>query len=83
MKAQLALVTVLAIAACKKPEDPAAQKPKEESLPAVKVETGQVDITKMPRYLTLTGSVMADKQSEVAATSPAASRRPTSSAACR
>jgi membrane fusion protein (multidrug efflux system) len=35
--------------------------------PAVKVTTAAVQILKMPRYLTLTGSVVADRQSEVAA----------------
>jgi membrane fusion protein (multidrug efflux system) len=34
---------------------------------AVKVTTAPVQIQKMPRYLTLTGSIMADRQSEVAA----------------
>jgi membrane fusion protein, multidrug efflux system len=40
---------------------------KVESQPAVKVATAPIQILKMPRYLTLTGSVVADKQSEVAA----------------
>jgi len=35
--------------------------------PAVKVETASVEIRKMPQYLTLTGSVIADRQSDVAA----------------
>ena len=35
--------------------------------PPVKVATAAVQVLKMPRYLTLTGSVVADKQSEVAA----------------
>jgi membrane fusion protein (multidrug efflux system) len=35
--------------------------------PPVKVTTAPVQIMKMPRYLTLTGSVIADRQSEVAA----------------
>ena len=33
----------------------------------MKVETAPIEIKKMPRYLTLTGSVVADRQSEVAA----------------
>ncbi|MBL8958096.1 MAG: efflux RND transporter periplasmic adaptor subunit [Myxococcaceae bacterium] len=67
MKAQLTIALLLVVAACKKPEDPAAAKPKETALPAVKVATAEVQHEKMPRFLTLTGSVMADKQSEVAA----------------
>jgi membrane fusion protein (multidrug efflux system) len=35
--------------------------------PAVKVTTARVEIRKMPKYLTLTGSVIADRQSDVAA----------------
>ncbi|MBX5481071.1 MAG: efflux RND transporter periplasmic adaptor subunit [Myxococcaceae bacterium] len=38
-----------------------------EATRPVKVETAEVQIQKMPRYLTLTGSVLADRQSEVAA----------------
>ncbi|MBK7859044.1 MAG: efflux RND transporter periplasmic adaptor subunit [Archangiaceae bacterium] len=61
-------VALLVVAACKKPEDPAAAAAKKaDELPKVKVETADVQHQKMPRYLTLTGSVMADKQSEVAA----------------
>lgn len=37
------------------------------SLPPVKVSTAAVEIRKMPKYLTLTGSVVADRSSEVAA----------------
>jgi len=68
MKSHLAAALLLTLAACKKPaEDPTAAQPKEATLPAVAVETADVQHEKMPRYLTLTGSVMADKQSEVAA----------------
>ncbi len=35
--------------------------------PALKVETASVEIRKMPQYLTLTGTVIADRQSDVAA----------------
>ena len=35
--------------------------------PPIKVTTAAVEVAKMPRYLTLTGSVQADKQSEFAA----------------
>lgn len=64
-----ALLLALSLAACKKPDDAATPGPakKDAALPALKVETGDVLHQQMPRYLTLTGSVMADKQSEVAA----------------
>ncbi len=62
----LAVLATLATTGCKKPEAAAAEK-KAEAAPAVKVEVGTVALQKMPRYLTLTGSVLADKQSEVAA----------------
>lgn len=66
--ALLGSLLLLCAAACRKEEAPAAAGPKkEEALPAIKVETAEVQHQKMPRYLTLTGSVMADKQSEVAA----------------
>ncbi len=67
MKTQLTVALLLVAAACKKPEDPAAAKSKELPPPAVTVQTADVQAAKMPRYLTLTGSIMADKQSEVAA----------------
>jgi len=66
----LILAPLLALAACKKPEDAsvdAAKKPALVALPPVKVETSPVQVQKMPRYLTLTGSVLADRQSEIAA----------------
>ncbi|MBL8937270.1 MAG: efflux RND transporter periplasmic adaptor subunit [Archangium sp.] len=56
------------LAGCKKPEEAVAEKPKSpSSLPPVKVELGTVTHEKMPRLLTLTGSVVADRQSEIAA----------------
>lgn len=56
------------LAGCKKPEEAVAEKPKSpSSLPPVKVELGSVTHEKMPRLLTLTGSVVADRQSEIAA----------------
>src|SRR5262245_61094385 len=68
MRTALLSSLLLFVAACKKPESPEAAGPKAaDSSPAVKVETADVQHQKMPRYLTLTGSVMADKQSEVAA----------------
>jgi membrane fusion protein (multidrug efflux system) len=60
------LFAVLAIASCKKPES-ATEKPKPMALPPVTVETATVTHEKMPRFLTLTGSVIPDRQSEVAA----------------
>lgn len=65
----LTLVPLLLVAACKKPQDTTAgaTKPEVVALPPVKVETAPIEHQKMPRYLTLTGSVLADKQSEVAA----------------
>lgn len=65
----LSLVPLLLVAACKKPQeaDATAKKPEPVALPPVKVETAPVAHQKMPKYLTLTGSVLADRQSEVAA----------------
>ncbi len=69
MSRVLPLVALAALAACKKPEaDATAPKPPSPaSLPPVKVETAAVEHQKMPRYLTLTGSVLADRESQVAA----------------
>jgi len=66
------LLGVLALAACKKHEDPATaeagtKRAELVALPPVKVETGTVEHQKMPKYLTLTGSVYADRQSDIAA----------------
>lgn len=59
----------LLAAGCKKPEstEVGTKKPELVALPPVKVETAEITHQKMPRYLTLTGSVLADRQSEVAA----------------
>jgi membrane fusion protein, multidrug efflux system len=65
LSALLALA-LLGAGACKKPEA-AAERQKPVALPPVKVEMGSVEHLKMPKYLTLTGSVLADRQSEVAA----------------
>jgi membrane fusion protein, multidrug efflux system len=63
-----AAVALFAVAGCKKSAPPAtkptASTPVERS---VKVELGQVETQNMPKYLTLTGSVNADRQSEIAA----------------
>ncbi|MBL9037838.1 MAG: efflux RND transporter periplasmic adaptor subunit [Archangium sp.] len=62
------LVGLVALAACKKPEDPsAAAATKPQAAAPVKVETGTVQTIPVSQYLTLTGSVVADQQSEMAA----------------
>lgn len=62
-------LAVLSLAGCNKASaaDAGTKKPSLVSLPPVKVETTAVQHQKMPRYLTITGSVLADRQSEVAA----------------
>ncbi len=69
MRAHLLPIALLALAACNKAaeERPNASAPLKMALPPVEVETVPVAHEKMPRNLTLTGSVMADKQSDVAA----------------
>jgi membrane fusion protein (multidrug efflux system) len=58
----------LALSGCKKPsEATAANKPQPVALPPVSVEAAFVEVRSMPRLLTLTGTVTADRQSEVAA----------------
>ncbi|MBM4779215.1 MAG: efflux RND transporter periplasmic adaptor subunit [Archangiaceae bacterium] len=64
----LSTAAALLLAGCKKPEEATPEKPKSvTTLPPVKVELGAVTHEKMPRLLTLTGSVVADRQSEIAA----------------
>ncbi len=58
-------LAVVVVVACKKPEDTTAVKA--APAPPVKVELGSVQTLNVPQFLTLTGSVMADQQSEVAA----------------
>jgi membrane fusion protein, multidrug efflux system len=67
MRPLLPLVVLLATLACKKPDEASPEKPKTTALPPVKVELAGVTHEQMPRLLTLTGSVIADRQSEVAA----------------
>ena len=67
MRTLLTLAVLLAVVGCKKPEEATAEKPRSIALPPVKVELGGVTHEQMPRLLTLTGSVIADRQSEVAA----------------
>ncbi|MGV3621170.1 MAG: efflux RND transporter periplasmic adaptor subunit [Archangium sp.] len=63
------LIAALALAACHKPapEEAGTKKEAMVALAPVKVETAEVEHQKMPRYLTLTGSILADRQSSVAA----------------
>lgn len=58
-------VILILLVACKsKATETAATK---QPPAPVKVQTAKVEVTKVPRYITLTGTVQADKQSEVAA----------------
>ncbi len=63
----LPLAAIALLAACKKPTAAADPKAPSAALPPMKVETAPVETHKMPKYLTLTGSILADRQSEVAA----------------
>lgn len=59
---------LLSVAACKKPEAQALpQKTAPAVAPPVKVETAAVEHAKMPKYLVLTGSLIPDRSSEMAA----------------
>ncbi len=58
---------VVAAISCRKPEAAPSTKPELVALAAVKVTTGEVLHQAMPSFLTLTGTVTADRQSEVAA----------------
>ncbi len=61
------LAALLATAACSSAPPAPADEKKVELVPTVKVQTGEVLHEKMPKYLTLTGSVLADVSSDVAA----------------
>jgi membrane fusion protein (multidrug efflux system) len=63
----LATASLAALAACGKPKAEEAAKPKAAPPVAVSVHTEPVRAAKMPRFLTLTGSVVADRSAEVAA----------------
>lgn len=69
MSRTVPLLALLALVGCKKPSAAGApeKKPDLLALPPVKVETAVIEHQPMPRYLTLTGSVLADRQSDVAA----------------
>ncbi|MFO0727787.1 MAG: efflux RND transporter periplasmic adaptor subunit [Myxococcota bacterium] len=61
-------VALLALGACKKPEATAEAGPKPVTVIApVKVDVAAVEHQKMPKYLTLTGSLIPDRTSEMAA----------------
>lgn len=61
-------LAALALVACHKPDASAeSKKASPVALAPVSVHLGDVVIQPMPKYLTLTGSVQADRQSEVAA----------------
>ena len=64
--ALFAAAAMLAVPACKPKEAPEASV-KEVALPPIAVDTAKVEIRAMPRFLTLTGSIGAERQSEVAA----------------
>jgi membrane fusion protein (multidrug efflux system) len=71
MKKSAALVcAALAATACKKPAPEATTKPTAAAAAPVAVTLAGVEVRKMPRLLTLTGSVVAHQQSEVAANVP-------------
>jgi membrane fusion protein (multidrug efflux system) len=58
----------LALCACRKPNEAAPpDKPQAVTLPPVVVEDAPIEVRLMPHLLTLTGTVTADRQSEVAA----------------
>lgn len=64
------VIGLLSLAACKKPDaapEAGAMKEALVALAPVKVQTGAIEHQKMPKYLTLTGSVAAERQSDIAA----------------
>ncbi len=65
MKTKLAVLIALFVA-CKKPSEQAEKKVL-VPVAAVDVQTSTVEMKSMPKYLTLTGTVSADRQSEIAA----------------
>ncbi len=66
MKTILATISLL-ILSCSKPATDGEKKKTSVALPAIKVETAAVEVKSMPKYLTLTGSILPDRQSEIAA----------------
>jgi membrane fusion protein (multidrug efflux system) len=62
-------LVALVVVGCKKPEQPSAEltSAQQQAAPTVKVQTTPVVEQMMPEYLTLTGSLRASQESEVAA----------------
>ncbi|MDP1822591.1 MAG: efflux RND transporter periplasmic adaptor subunit [Archangium sp.] len=69
MRRTVVRIALLLVAACQKPPDSEAGSTKQPliALPPVTVELAEVLHQQMPRYLTITGSILPDRQSEVAA----------------
>jgi membrane fusion protein, multidrug efflux system len=67
MQTRLLLLAVLVFAGCKKPSEEAQKKEQPVAVAPVSVQTASVEMRAMPKYLTLTGSISADRQSEIAA----------------
>ena len=68
MRIELGLVlAVLGASGCSKPSESAEREKKQPAAVVAKVHTEAIVVQRMPRYLTLTGSVLADRQSEVGA----------------
>ncbi len=69
MRSLVVVFSALALAACKGPTPAEAGTTKEKpvALPPVKVSVGEVTHELMPKYLTLTGSVLADRSADIAA----------------
>lgn len=65
-RTHLLCFSMLALAACQKKSQEAEVK-KGLSAPPLKVEVGSIELLNVPQYITLTGSIVADQQSEVAA----------------
>lgn len=63
----LSVAGLPALNACKKPENKEGEAKATAASPAVKVSTGDVQLKKLPKFLTLTGSVLANQESQVAA----------------
>lgn len=63
----IAAAAALAAGCGARSESAERAKAAQAAVPPVKVSTAAVEIRKMPKYLTLTGSVVADRESEVAA----------------
>lgn len=67
MRVILLLTAAAALAGCGSRSESAERAQPAAAPPVVHVKTAKVEIRAMPRYLTLTGQVIADRQSDVAA----------------